>query len=202
MLPSHVGLGGPVGFFHASLGFSAAVLVARVWEAVAHEAHCSPACPSLAAQALQLHHFYYGVGLFTVSMALLSMARRQRVRWDSSLFLGIGTGFLADEFGLLLLGVPYASPLSILIPAVFAGTFFLGTINAALRDGIREFQSLDISDSLTVVAILLGLGGVLYLDRPLVPFVQVLGALSWVFALTLMITFGGTHFRRTLVGPG
>jgi hypothetical protein len=197
-----LGLGGPVGLFHASLGFSSAIFVARVWESVAHEDHCSLACPNLASQALQLHHFYYGVGLLTVSMAFLSMARRQRVRWDSSLFLGIGTGLLADEVGLLLLGVPYASPLSILIPAVFAGTFFLGTINAALRDGIREFQSLDISDSLTIVAILLGLVGVLYLDRPLVPLVQVLGALSWVSALTLMITFGGTHFRRTLVGPG
>ena len=195
-------MGGPVGFFHATLGFSAAILVARVWEYVAQEAHCSSTCPAFTIQAFRLHHFYYGIALLIVSVSVLALARRQRVRWDGSLFLGIGTGLLADEAGLVFLGVPYSHPLSILVLAIFTGAFFLGTINAALRDGTREFKLLDRHDVLAVTAILLALAGVLYLDRPLVPLVEVLGGLSWVSSLVLLLFFGKTHFHRTWARPG
>jgi hypothetical protein len=191
-----------VGFFHASLGFSAAVLVARTWEYVAQEAHCSITCPNFSTQVFQLHHFYYGVVLVVASATILGFASRQRVRWDSSLFLGIGTGLLADEVGLLILAVPYSHPFSILVLAVFTGVLFLGMINSARRDGIREFGVLDHYDLLAVAAVLLLLSGVLYFDRPIVPLVQLLGISSWLSAGTLLVLFGRTHFRRTLVGPG
>jgi hypothetical protein len=201
-LSRSLGLGGPVGFFHASLGFSAAVLVARTWEYVAQEAHCSITCPSLATQVFQLHHFYYGVVLVVASATILGFAGRQRVRWDSSLFLGIGTGLLADEIGLLILTVPYSHPFSILVLAVFAAVLFLGVINSARRDGTHEFRVLDHSDLLAVAAILLLLSGVLYVDRPIVPSVQLIGIISWLSAGVLLVLFGRTHFRRILVGPG
>src|SRR5215510_138421 len=135
-------MGGPVGLFHALLGFSAAVLVARAWEYAAREAHCSPTCPSFTSQLLRLHHFYYGVGLVSISVGILLFAKRQRVRWDEALFLGIGTGLFADEFGLVILGVPYTSELSVLVISIFASALSLGTTHAALRDGTKEFQTL------------------------------------------------------------
>jgi len=79
---------------------------------------------------------------------------------------------------------------------------FIDTINAAQRDGITEFRSLEHTDLFTVVAILLSLGGVLYLDRPLIPGVELFGAVSGVSAMFLLALFGKTHFQRTLRGPG
>ena len=189
-----------MGFVHASLGFSAAVLVARVWEYAAREAHCSPTCPTFTSQAFRLHHSYYGMGLLIISFTVLALARLQRVRWDSSLFLGIGVGLLADEIGLLFLGIPYSSPLSILAVTIFAGAFFFATINASIREGTREFHVLDHSDVFTVTAILLGLSGILYLDRPLVQLVEALESASWISALVLLSFFGRTHFHRIWVG--
>jgi hypothetical protein len=130
------------------------------------------------------------------------MARRQRVRWDSSLFFGIGAGLLADEFGLLFLGIPYSHPVSIMVLAIFASVFLLATLNAAQRDGTREFDVLDHYDVFTVAAILLALAGVLYLDRPLVPFVEILGAVSAVTSIALLLLFGKSHFHRTWRGSG
>lgn len=197
-----VGFGGPVGFFFASLGFSGAVLVARAWEYVAQEAHCIPTCPSFRAELLGLHHFYYGLGLVLVSVGVLVLARRQRVRWDASLILGVGLGLLADEAGLLLLGVPYGSPVSFLVLGIFGGGLFLGTVNTALRDGTGEFWVLDRADVLTVLSILLAMAGVLYLDRPLRTMVEFVGGLSWVSALVLLLLYGRRHFHRTWAGPG
>ena len=176
--------------------------MARVWEYVAQEAHCDPKCLDFASQALRLHHSCYGLGFLICSATLLSFARRQRVRWDSSLIFGIGAGLLADEFGLLFLGIPYSHPVSITLLATFALVFLVSTVNAAKRDGTRELGVLDRSDVLTVAAILLGLGGVLSLDRPLVPFVEFLGAVSAVTSLALLLLFGKTHIQRTLRGPG
>ena len=129
------------------------------------------------------------------------MARRQRVRWDSSLFFGIGAGLLADEFGLLFLGIPYSHPISIMVLAIFASVFLVSMLNAAHRDGTRELDVLDHSDAFTVAAILLGLAGVLYLDRPLVPSVELLGAVSGVTTIVLLVLFGKTHFHPTWRGP-
>ena len=196
------GFGGPVGLFHASLGFGVAVMVARVWEYFAQEAHCAPKCPDFASQAPRLHHSYYGLGFLIGSATVLAIARRQRVRWDSSLFFGIGAGLLADEFGLLFLGIPYSHPISIMVLAIFASVFLVSTLNAAQRDGTRELDALDHSDAFTVAAVLLGLAGVLYLDRPLVPSVELLGAVSAVASLALLLLFGKTHFHRTWRGPG
>src|SRR6266542_4930430 len=123
-------------------------------------ARVSPATP------FRLHHFYYGIGLFVSSLFALVFARRQRSRWDGSLFLGIGTGLAADEIGLLFLGIPYSHPLAILVLAILASMFCVGTLHASVRDGTKEFGTLDHSDVLTVMAVLLGVSGVLYLDRP------------------------------------
>ncbi len=191
-----------MGLFFASLGFSGSVLVARVWEYVAQEAHCNPTCHSFRFELLRLHHFYYGLGLLLVSVSVLALARRQRVRWDASLILGVGIGLLADEAGLLLLGVSYSSPVSFLVLAIFGGGLFLGTLNAAFRDGAREFWVLDRADVLTVLSILLAMAGVLYLDRPLRIVAEIVGGLSWASALVLLALYGKRHFHRTLAGPG
>ncbi len=190
-----------MGLLHASLGFGVAVVVARVWEYFAQEAHCAPKCPDFASQALHLHHSYYGLGFLIGSTTVLAMARRQRVRWDSSLFFGIGAGLLADEFGLLFLGIPYSHPISIMVLAIFASVFLVSMLNAAHRDGTRELDVLDHSDAFTVAAILLGLAGVLYLDRPLIPSVELLGAVSGVTTIVLLVLFGKTHFHPTWRGP-
>src|SRR5712692_7554963 len=193
---ARVGFGGPVGFFFASLGFSASVLVARVWENVAQEAHCVPSCPNFTLEALRLHHFYYGVGLLLLSLTILSFAKTQRVRWDVALVLGIGTGLFADEAGLLLLGVPYASPVSVLLLLIFGTSLFLGVVHAALRDGTREFHVLDQADVLTVTSILLAMAGILYLDRPLQTIVEAAGLVSWISSLVLLALYGKRHFLR------
>jgi len=148
-----------------------------------------------------LHHSYNGLGFLIGSTTVLAMARRQRVRWDSSLFFGIGAGLLADEFGLLFLGIPYSHPISIMVLAIFASVFLVSMLNAAHRDGTRELDVLDHSDAFTVAAILLGLAGVLYLDRPLIPSVELLGAVSGVTTIVLLVLFGKTHFHRTWRGP-
>ncbi len=197
-----LGFGGPVGLFFASLGFSASVLVARVWEYVAQEAHCIPTCLSFRFELLRLHHFYYGLGLLLVSVSVLAFARRQRVRWDACLILGVGIGLLADEAGLLLLGVSHSNPVSFLVLAIFGGGLFLGTLKAAFRDGAREFWLLDRADVLTVLSILLAMAGVLYLDRPLRIVAEIVGGLSWASALVLLALYGKRHFHRTLAGPG
>jgi len=193
---ARVGFGGPVGFFFTSLGFSASVLVARVWENVAQEAHCVPSCPNFTLEALRLHHFYYGVGLLLLSLTILSFAKTQRVRWDVALVLGIGTGLFADEAGLLLLGVPYANPVSLLLLVIFGASLFLGAVHAALRDGTREFRVFDQADVLTVTSILLAMAGILYLDRPLQTIVEAAGLVSWISSVVLFTLYGKKHFLR------
>ncbi len=186
----------------ASSGFSASVLVARIWETAAQEAHCVPVCPSFESQALRLHHMYYGLVLLLPSLSALLFARRQRVRWDLSLILGIGIGLFADEVGLLFLRVPYSHPLSVILLSILGGALFFGTVHSAFRDGTREFRVLDRSDFLTILGILLAMGSVLYLDRPLSTIVQASGVLSGSLALVLLALYARTHFTRTLRGPG
>ncbi len=118
------------------------------------------------------------------------------------MIFGMGAGLCVDEAGLLLLGVPYNNLLSILLLAGFGVAMFLGTANAAFRDGIRELRILDRADILTVLSILLGMVGVLYLDRPLITMVEIVGGVSWAFAVVLITLFGKKHFLRIWRGPG
>ncbi len=190
-----------MGFFFASIGFSSAVPVARVWQAVAQEAHCNPACPSFALQALRLHHFYYGLGLILPSIITLAFTGRQRVRWDASLILGIGLGLFSDEAALLLVGVPYGSPLSFLILTFLGICLAFGAIHSAFRDGTREFHVLDQADILTASSILLAMSGILYLDRPLQTIAETTGLVSWISALVLFGLYGKRHFLRVWSRP-
>ena len=191
---ARIGLGGPVGFSFATLGFSSAVLVARVWEFFSRP-RCGLSCPSRSS-LFQLHHFDYGLVLILMSMGFLAVTKRQRVRWDAALIFGIGIGLCADEAGMLLAKIPYNSPLSILILASVGLAFSVGTINAAIRDGTHEFKVLDRADILTETSILLAMAGFLYLDRPLITSLEVAGAASWACALVLIGAFGRKHLLR------
>ncbi len=130
-------------------------------------------------------------------MGVLAFTRRQRVRWDAALIFGIGIGLFTDEAGMLLAKIPYDSSLSILVLASVGVALLVGTMNAVIRDGTHEFNVLDRTDILTEMSILLAMAGFLYLDRPLIPFVEVAGAASWACALVLVSVFGRKHFRRT-----
>jgi len=134
--------------------------------------------------------------MLLVSVGILSVTRRQRVRWDAALIFGMGAGLFADEAGLLLVGIPYDDPLSLLFIACIGVTLFAGTANAAVRDGTPEFKVLDRADILTVLSILLGMVGVLYLDRPLILIVEVAGGASWACSVVLITLFGKKHFLR------
>ena len=199
-----LGLGGPVGFSFATLGFSSAVLVARVWEYVSLESYlrCDPACPTRSSNLFQLHHFYYGLVLLSVSTSFLTVTKTQRVRWDAALIFGIGAGLCADEAGLLLLKIPYDDPISLLMLAGIGFALLGGTVNAAFRDGTGEFRILDRADILTLLSILLLMSGFLYLDRPLITIVAVAGGASWAGAGILIALFGKKHFVRIWEGSG
>lgn len=134
--------------------------------------------------------------MFLVATGLLAVAKRQRVRWDAALIFGIGAGLCVDEAGLLLLRIPYNGLLSILLLTLVGLAIFGATANAALRDGIREFRILDRADVLTVLSILLALAGVLYLDRPLITIIQVIGGAFWALAVVLITLFGKKHFLK------
>ena len=190
------GVGGPVGFAHALLGFFVAILVARVWESLAQEAHCVPACPPLQSQLLRVHHFYYGLGILIPSLLSLAVARRQRPRWDAALFLGIGIAWTTDELGLLFLGVPYASIQSLLVPITLGGALLLGAANAAKRDDAHEFLVLDRNDVLAIAGVLLSIVGVLALDRPVNEIAEITGVLLWSLAAALFALSGKRHFEN------
>jgi hypothetical protein len=135
-------------------------------------------------------------------MGFLAVTRRRRARWDAALIFGIGAGLSTDEAGLLLARIPYNDPLSILLLACVGVAFFVGTIDAIVRDGIREFKLLDRTDTLTELSILLVMAGFLYLDRPLITIVEVAGGASWACAVLLFTLFGKKHFVRIWTGPG
>ena len=199
-----LGLGGPVGFSFATVGFSSAILVARVWEYISLESYliCGSSCPIRSSDVFQLHHFYYGLVLILIAMGFLVVTGRQRVRWDAALIFGIGAGLSTDEAGLLLTRIPYNDPLSILLLACVGVAFFVGAIIAAVLDGTREFELLDRADILTELSILLAMAGFLYLDRPLIAMVEVAGGASWACAVLLFALFGKKHFLRIWAGPG
>src|SRR5439155_22574669 len=104
-----VGPGGPVGFLLALVGYAVSVTMARTF--VSLESHCVQACPVVRIEGFHFHHFYYGVILSAVSLGVLLLSRLQRVRWDVSLFFGMGIGLMVDETGFLFLSTSYDSEL-------------------------------------------------------------------------------------------
>lgn len=191
-----LGLGGPVGLFLASVGYAVAVAMARIF--VSLESHCVQSCPIVKVEGFQFHHFYYGLTLATVSLGILLLSRRQRVRWDASFFFGIGVGLMADETGLLFLGTTYDSSLSLFIVGLVATSFVLATVYAASAAGLLEFRSLDRADVLTFASIVLVIVGLVIFDRPFRMILEVVGGLAWAAALVLFGLYGRTHIRKLL----
>src|SRR5437016_13699647 len=94
---------GPVGLFFVSLGYTAAVGIARLF--VTLESVCTQHCPVIRVQGFRSHHMYYGVLLLLVSLDVMIYASDARARWDSALVAGIGLGLIEDEIGLLILKI-------------------------------------------------------------------------------------------------
>jgi|SRR5439155_8929091 len=195
-----VGLGGPVGFLLASVGYAVSVTMARTF--VSLESHCVQACPVVRIEGFQFHHFYYGLILSAVSLGMLLLSRRQRVRWDASLFFGMGIGLMADETGFLFLGTTYDSTLSFFIVGLVAAVFVLAMFYTALTAGLRDFKSLDRADVLTFASIVLVILGMVIFDRPFRFVLEVVGVLAWSTALVLLGLHGGTHMRKLRLTSG
>src|SRR6266516_4580621 len=96
---------GPVGLFFVSLGYTAAVGIARLF--VTLESVCTQHCPVIRVQGFRFHHMYYSV-----------------------LVAGIGLGLIADEIGLLILKLSYWNIISV---SIFAGGGLLLYLATALK---------------------------------------------------------------------
>ena len=190
--------GGPVGLSFATLGYSVAVLVARAF--VFMEARCVQSCPIVRVSGFRMHHLYYGLALILFSAAILAIAEDVRTKWDGALVVGIGLGLIADEVGLLILKVSYWDPASLLV--IVGAALFLGfaALTTSFRNGFGDFHILSRYDLLTSFAVLLGLTGFLFFDRPLRLFVELAALSSWALALLLLSTAGKTHFLRIRKG--
>src|SRR5438094_10593671 len=103
--------------------------------------------------------------LIMYAIVFLVVTSRRRARWDAALIFGIGSGLSTDEAGLLLTRIPYNDPLSILSLACVGVAFFVGTIDAAVRDGTRELKLLDRAAILTELSILFVTAGFALLSR-------------------------------------
>jgi len=191
-------LAGPVGFSFASIGFVAAVVVARVF--VMLEAQCTLACPVVRVHGFRLHHIFYGLILLLLSVSLLALAEDTRTKWDGALVAGIGVGLVADEVGLLVLGVQYWSPASLIVIGAVGALLMLATVSLMVRQGLDDFRILDKAQVMTGLAILLGMAGFIYFDRPIHTMVAQAAAGAWALSLALMITAGRTHVLRVLRG--
>jgi len=190
-------IAGPVGLSFALAGYSAAVIVARAF--VSLIAHCTQSCPAIRIEGFHLHHFYYGLGLVLLSVAALSLVENIRSRWDVALVLGIGTGLMIDEVGLLFLGAQYWGQASLIPVLAFGLLLALGLAYALRVRGTSGFLSLDVSDLMTILSVLLAVAGFLYFARP-VRTVIAFSAASWVFAVFLMGYYGRKHILRILRG--
>lgn len=191
-------LDGPVGFSFAALGYSLAVLVARTF--VTLEARCTQACPVVMVKGFRFHHIFYGVVLLTLSLSLLAFAEDARTKWDGALIAGIGAGLIIDEFGLLVLRVQYWSPTSLMIIGAVGVSLLAATAVSMARRGLDDFRILDRAHMLTVFAILLGMTGFVYFDRPFHLMVAQAAVGAWALSFSLMITAGRTHILRILHG--
>src|SRR3989442_3483854 len=91
--PKGAPLLGPVGFLLAAVGFTMAVIVARLF--VALEARCTQSCPVIRVQGFHIHHLYYGVLLLLASSTIMVFATDGRTRLGTALVLGAGRGLVA-----------------------------------------------------------------------------------------------------------
>ena len=178
----------------ALVGYAVSVTMSRTF--VSLESHCVQACPVVRIEGFQFHHFYYGVILSAVSLGVLLLSRRQRVRWDASLFFGMGIGLMADETGFLFLGTTYDSALSFFIVGLVAAVFVLAMLYTASTAGLLEFKSLDRADVLTFASVVLVIVGMVIFDRPFRFVLEVVGVLAWSTAFVLFGLYGGTHLRK------
>src|SRR5947199_6902422 len=135
--PKGAPLLGPVGFLFAAVGFTMAVIVARLFVVV--EARCTQSCPVIRVQGFHIHHLYYGVILLLALSTIMVFATDVRTRWDSALIVGVGLGLIADEIGLLILRVPYWGIPSLAPLAAVGLALSLGTAYKLLRVGGRDF---------------------------------------------------------------
>jgi hypothetical protein len=190
--------GGPVGLSFAALGYSIAVLVARAFVFI--EARCVQYCPVVRVSGFRMHHLYYGIALILLSATILAFAEDVRTKWDGALVVGIGLGLIADEIGLLIFKVSYWDPASIAVIIGVGMTLGITALTTSLRKGFDDFRILSRYDLLTSFAVLLGLTGFLFFDRPLRLFVEVAALTSWAAALVLFSTAGKTHLLRIRKG--
>ena len=200
--PKGAPLLGPVGFLFAAVGFTMAVIVARLF--VSLEARCTQACPVIRVQGFHIHHLYYGVILLLASSTIMVFAGDVRTRWDSALVVGAGLGLIADEVGLLVLRVPYWATASLATIVAVGLALYLATVYKLWAVGRRDFGLLDRYQTLSIFAAALAMLGFLYFGRPLRAMYANTALVAWVSASILLLTFGRKHIqeiRRTPLNP-
>ena len=183
---------GPVGLFFVSLGYTVSVGIARLF--VTLESVCTQNCPVLRVQGFRFHHMYYGALLLLVSLGVMIYASDARARWDSALVAGIGFGLVADEIGLLILKLPYWNPVSVAIVGAGGLTLYLATALKSWRAGLSDFHFVDRYQFLALIALLLGLTGFLFFDRPVRMAVEITGVGAWLASAFLVTKYGRRHF--------
>ena len=183
---------GPVGLLFVSLGYTVSIGIARLF--VTLESVCTQSCPVIRVQGFRFHHMYYGALLLLVSLGIMVYASDARARWDSALVAGIGLGLVADEIGLLVLKLQYWSPVSV---GIFAGgglLLYLATAFKSWRAGLSDFHFVDRYQFLALVALLLGLTGFLFFDRPVRMVVEITALGAWLSSALLVTKYGRRHF--------
>ncbi|SRR6266540_4238155 len=183
---------GPVGLFFISIGYTVAVVIARLF--VILESVCTSHCPVLSVEGFRFHHMYYGFMLLAVSAGVMLLAADARTRWDSALVMGIGLGLVADEIGLLILNLQYWNLTSIGIVAGVGLLLYMGTLSTSLRSGLHDFHFVDRYQFLALVGVLLGLAGFLFFHRPMRMIVEVSAVGSWLASVVLVAKYGRKHF--------
>jgi len=183
---------GPVGLFFVSLGYTVSVGIARLF--VTLESVCTQNCPVIRVQGFRFHHMYYGALVLLVSFGVMIYASDARARWDSALVAGIGLGLIADEIGLLVLKISYWNPVSVSILAGGGILLYLSTAYKSWRAGLSDFHFVDRYQFLALIALLLGLTGFLYFDRPVRMVVEVTALGAWLSSAFLVTKYGRRHF--------
>ncbi len=197
--PKGAPLLGPVGFLFAAVGFTMAVIVARLFVVV--EARCTQSCPVIRVQGFHIHHLYYGVILLLASSTIMVFATDVRTRWDSALVVGVGAGLIADEVGLLILRVPYWAVISLATIAAVGLALYLATVYKLWTVGRRDFGLLDRYQTLSIFAVVLAMLGFLYFGRPLRAMYVNAALVAWVSASILLLTFGRKHIQEIRSTP-
>ncbi len=147
-----------------------------------------------------MHHLYYGLALVALSATVLALAEDIRTKWDGALVVGIGLGLVADEIGLIIFKVSYWDPVSTTAIASIGLALGLTALGSALYKGVDDFQILSRYDVLTAFAVLLGMTGFLFFDRPIRMYVEIAALSSWTIALALFSTAGRAHILRIRKG--